>query len=219
MSTDRRLVSTDRLRLPSTTNKAVNPIRRSSAGVQGHMNHNDRDTLCQNSFMTSMSFFLFFQKYFRCFQEFPCAMSDLGAPSDPAWFSKRQALWKSVTWSEMQDWPGFHHYSATRRDKFHVFAGGTSGAAIPVSRFPSIAATRPRKSSCQLREAGAIMSKDTKENELQDEKLLLTLVSANRQRRKRQPHRRKKNRDWTLQVYDSSDKNQVNVVLSDKIAS
>ena len=40
--TDRRLVSTDQLRLPSPTNKAVNPIRRASAGVQTHMNHNDR---------------------------------------------------------------------------------------------------------------------------------------------------------------------------------
>ena len=56
---DRRLVSTDQLRLPSSTNKAVNPIRRSSAGVQDHMNHNDRGTICQNRFTASMSFFYF----------------------------------------------------------------------------------------------------------------------------------------------------------------
>jgi hypothetical protein len=35
-SANRRLISTDQLRLPSPTNKAVNPIRRSSAGVQSH---------------------------------------------------------------------------------------------------------------------------------------------------------------------------------------
>jgi hypothetical protein len=37
-STDRRLVSTDQLQLPRPTNKAFNPIRRSSAGVQDHIN-------------------------------------------------------------------------------------------------------------------------------------------------------------------------------------
>jgi hypothetical protein len=57
--TDRRLVSTDQLRLPSPTNKAVNPIRRSSAGVQDHMNYNDRGTICQNAFAASTRFFLF----------------------------------------------------------------------------------------------------------------------------------------------------------------
>ena len=58
-SANRRLVSTDQLRLPSPTNKAVNPIRRSSAGVQTHMNHNDRDTICQINFTSSTNFFQF----------------------------------------------------------------------------------------------------------------------------------------------------------------
>ena len=45
MNANRRLVSTDQLRLPRATNKAVNPIRRSSAGVQSYMNRNDRGTI------------------------------------------------------------------------------------------------------------------------------------------------------------------------------
>jgi len=57
-SAGRRLVSTGQLQLPSPTNKAVNPIRRSSAGVQSHMNHNDRGALCQNPNTLSIGFFL-----------------------------------------------------------------------------------------------------------------------------------------------------------------
>src|SRR2546423_14177534 len=57
-STDRRLVSSDQLRLPSPTNKAVNPIRRSSSGVQGHTNRNDRGVICQNKMRASTIFFL-----------------------------------------------------------------------------------------------------------------------------------------------------------------
>ena len=71
-STDRRLVSTDQFRLPRSTNKAVNPIRRSSAGVQNYMNRNDRDTLCQNTFIASMTFFLFLKIYFCCFWNTSC---------------------------------------------------------------------------------------------------------------------------------------------------
>src|SRR2546427_8741182 len=56
-STDRRLVSTDQFRLPSPTNKAVNPIRRSSSGVQGHINRNDRGVICQNRMPASTTFF------------------------------------------------------------------------------------------------------------------------------------------------------------------
>ena len=54
---DRRLVSSDQLRLPSPTNKAVNPIRRSSSGVQGHINRNDRGVICQNRIRASTRFF------------------------------------------------------------------------------------------------------------------------------------------------------------------
>src|SRR5262244_653690 len=64
---DRRLVSTDQLRLPSPTNKAVNPIRRPSAGVQNHMNHNDRGTICQNRFIASMKIFLILKINSRLF--------------------------------------------------------------------------------------------------------------------------------------------------------
>src|SRR2546422_7533029 len=56
-STDRRLVSSDQLRPPSPTNKAVNPIRRSSSGVQTHMNRNDREVLCQNTIASSTLIF------------------------------------------------------------------------------------------------------------------------------------------------------------------
>jgi hypothetical protein len=71
-SADRRLVSTDQLRLPRPTNKAVNPIRRPSAGVQTHMNHNDRGTICQNAFTASMSFFRVFKINFEGFLEIAC---------------------------------------------------------------------------------------------------------------------------------------------------
>ena len=62
---DRRLISTDQLRLPSPTNKAVNPIRRSSAGVQDHMNHNDRGTICQNRFIASTKIFFILKINFQ----------------------------------------------------------------------------------------------------------------------------------------------------------
>src|SRR5215510_15321189 len=70
-SANRRLVSTDQLRLPSPTNKAVNPIRRSSTGVQTHMNHNDRGTQCQNTFIASTGFFCDFRnKFSALFEKF-----------------------------------------------------------------------------------------------------------------------------------------------------
>jgi hypothetical protein len=71
-SANRRLVSTDQLRLPSPTNKAVNPIRRSSAGVQAHMNHNDRGTICQNTDIASTRFFALIEIKFRGFPEKSC---------------------------------------------------------------------------------------------------------------------------------------------------
>jgi len=61
---DRRLVSTDQLRPPSPTNKVFSPIRRPSAGVQTHMNHNDRGTICQNIFFTSTEIFRIFKNIF-----------------------------------------------------------------------------------------------------------------------------------------------------------
>jgi hypothetical protein len=73
-SADRRLVSTDQLRLPSPTNKAFNPIRRSSAGVQGHMNHNDRDTICQITFIASTRFFSFLKINFRGLAKISCQL-------------------------------------------------------------------------------------------------------------------------------------------------
>src|SRR2546427_11831492 len=56
-SAERRLVSSAQLRLPSQTNKAVNPIRPSSAGVQTRMNHNDRGVICQNRIAPSTRIF------------------------------------------------------------------------------------------------------------------------------------------------------------------
>ena len=63
-SANRRLVSTDQLRPPSPTNKVFSPIRRPSAGVQTHMNHNDRGTICQNIFFASTEIFLIFKNIF-----------------------------------------------------------------------------------------------------------------------------------------------------------
>src|SRR6266566_4584937 len=56
-SAERRLFSSAQFRLPSQTNKAVNPIRLSSAGVQTRMNHNDRGVICQNTIAPSTRIF------------------------------------------------------------------------------------------------------------------------------------------------------------------
>src|SRR5207247_9556019 len=56
-SAERRLGSSAQIRLPSRTNKAVNPIRPSSAGVQTRMNHNDRGVICQNTIAASTRIF------------------------------------------------------------------------------------------------------------------------------------------------------------------
>src|SRR5262249_6514731 len=64
-SAERRLVSSAQLRLPSQTNKAVNPIRPSSAGVQTRMNHNDRGVICQNTNAPSTRIFSSLEIKFR----------------------------------------------------------------------------------------------------------------------------------------------------------
>src|SRR5206468_3348514 len=92
-SADRRLVSTDQLRLPSSTNKAVNPIRRSSAGVQTHMNHNDRGVLCQNRFIASMGFFSRQKINFRPNFETACEFFHSVRPLAGREFQRRGCLW------------------------------------------------------------------------------------------------------------------------------
>jgi len=95
LSTDRRLVSSDQLRPPSPTNKAVNPIRRSSPGVQTHMNRNDRDVLCQNTIASSTSFFCRLQPHFSTVIKSSCQIcSKVRLRVGPdSW--TRSALWKT----------------------------------------------------------------------------------------------------------------------------
>ena len=56
-STDRGLDSFGQPQLPSSTNKAINPIRRSSSGIQSRMNYNDRHVICQNHSVSSTEMF------------------------------------------------------------------------------------------------------------------------------------------------------------------
>ena len=96
-SADRRLVSTDQLRLPSPTNKAVNPIRRSSAGVQGHMNHNDRGTISQIIPLASIRFFSFLKINFRLFAKTSCHLSQTVRRHDGRDCHVCHRLWITIT--------------------------------------------------------------------------------------------------------------------------
>ena len=94
-SADRRLVSTDQLRLPSSTNKAVNPIRLPSAGVQTRMNHNDRGTICQITFIASTSFFSILKINFDRFLEISCECFPFVRHRAVPEFQETMALWKT----------------------------------------------------------------------------------------------------------------------------
>jgi hypothetical protein len=94
-SADRRLVSTDQLRLPRSTNKAVNPIRHPSAGVQTHMNHNDRGTICQIKFIASTSFFSILKINFDGFLEISCHDFSFVRYRAAPEFHATMALWKT----------------------------------------------------------------------------------------------------------------------------
>src|SRR6266571_9540404 len=84
-SAERRLVSSAQLRLPSQTNKAVNPIRLSSAGVQTHMNHNDRDTLYEMRISASTLFFYHRKINFSTHCGKLLLLFSSSAPPRPAW--------------------------------------------------------------------------------------------------------------------------------------
>src|SRR6266516_6994300 len=110
-SAERRLFSSAQFRLPSQTNKAVNPIRLSSAGVQTRMNHNDRGVICQNTIAPSTRIF---SRIFSCLEikfqadceKFLSDFSDVRCHARRG-LSVRQPLWITLPGHEHRCWHGF----------------------------------------------------------------------------------------------------------------
>ena len=106
-SAERRLVSSAQLRLPSQTNKAVNPIRPSSAGVQTRMNHNDRGVICQNTIAPSTRIFSRLEIKFQLIAENSCQISSDVRCQARRGLSVRQPLWITLPGHEHRCWHGF----------------------------------------------------------------------------------------------------------------